>query len=142
MKVRKIAWAILIFFVIVMLGGTITNLVRPLLPKKEETPPSPDPIVTYSIEYVAIQSGKTAEIYEDFWLENGSYPTTYIAGEGAIVSDLKAIVYPSSTEDREFKGWYWDAACTQEFDGTIGENVAGDLTIYAKISVGMWTKNY
>lgn len=141
-KARKIVWAITIIFAAVMLGGAVAKIFAPFLPKKEETPPSSDPIVTYSIEYVAVQGGKVAEIHEDFWLEDGSYPTTYIAGEGAEISELREMIYPSAREDRTFEGWYLDFACTKEVSEGIGKNVAGDLTLYAKISVGYWTANY
>lgn len=98
--------------------------------------------VEYNVTYVAVQNGTVTDIHPDFYKNGGSYPSEYVSGVGATIDDLNGYVYVSAYEDRTFKGWYLDSACTEAFDGTIDKEAVGDITLYAKISVGYWTKNY
>ena len=98
--------------------------------------------VEYDITYVAIQNGKQTDIHADFYKKGGSYPSEYISGAGATIDDLKDSISVGSNENRLFIGWYLDQYCTEEFDGTIDKESVGNITLYAKISVGYWTKNY
>ena len=93
----------------------------------------------YKIEYKAVIEGKAVQVPTAMYKPSGEYPTHFKAGESVTVSDLWSICYNKNT-DYEFKGWYLDEACTQAFDGTI-EN-AGNITLYANISVALWTDNY
>lgn len=98
--------------------------------------------VKYDITYVAVQDGKVTDIHADMYKKGGLYPSEYISGDGATIDDLKGYISVGAYEDRTFKGWYLDEACTEEFDGTIEKEIVGNITLYAKISVGYWTKNY
>lgn len=123
---------------------------------------------TYSISYYAIEEGKVVAINPLLYQENGSYPTSYTAGEEVYISPLKAgWVDISVREDREFKGWYADANCSVLYSGKTETEVEdpewfetgagvrkettyggfwiktqGDLVFYAKLSCGEWTKAY
>lgn len=134
-------------------------------PKKEEPTieePSDDiPGEKFSIAYYAIIDDKREEIYEGMWAKNGSYPASYVSGKETVISDLLGKMTPVEWEgfegtyigapvsdkdnprkDYSFYGWYWDAGLENAFDGTIGENQTGDITLYAKIEIGYWTNNH
>ena len=134
-------------------------------PKKDEPTieqPSDDiPSESYAITYRGIVGGKDGEIYAGMWSTNGSYPTDYVAGKETVISDLLGKMSPVDWEgfegmyigapvmdsdnphkDYSFYGWYLDAGLENEFDGVIDKNQTGDITLYAKISVGYWTNNH
>lgn len=96
----------------------------------------------YNIEYVGVLYGEETEIESGLYRRDGSYPTEYITGQGATVSELKEYYSLTSLKDIAFYGWYTDKACTQAFDGTIEETQTGDVTIYAKLVYWFWTPNY
>lgn len=129
-KVKRI----LLIFGISLLLLTFVSSIALLFSRREK--------VEYGITYVAIQDGKQTDIHGDFFKNGGSYPSEYISGTGATVDDLKSYISVGAYEDRTFKGWYLDKACTEEFDGMIDKKSVGNITLYAKISVGYWTKNY
>lgn len=127
----KIKRALLIFAVTLLSLAFVSSMAF-LFSRAEKT--------EYNITYVAVQNGTVTDIHADFYKVGGSYPLKYISGVATTVDDLEKTVYISSTEDREFRGWYTDKACTQAFDGVISEDSVGDITLYAKISVAYWTK--
>lgn len=96
----------------------------------------------YAISYYTVVNGEAVAIPDYMWKANGNYPTQYESGVGATIDDLVGTYAVSSTEDKEFKGWYLDKEFTQKFDGTIGTAQTGDIVLYAKITSGYWTKNY
>ena len=97
---------------------------------------------THAITYYAVEGGTVSEIPAYMWLTGESYPTTYQAGTGATVGALKAYYSIDSTTDKEFRGWYYDKACTNPFDGTVSADCSHDIVLYAKLTTGSWTKNY
>ena len=96
----------------------------------------------YAINYYTVVNGEAVAIPDYMWKANGNYPTQYESGVGATIDDLVGTYAVSSTEDKEFDGWYLDKEFTQKFDGTIGTAQTGDIVLYAKITSGYWTKNY
>ena len=96
----------------------------------------------YNIEYVGVLYGERTDIMSELYLTKGTYPTEYIAGQGATVSDLREYYPVTDLKDIAFYGWYLDEACTQPFDGTIEETQTGNVTLYAKLVYWMWTPNY
>ena len=89
---------------------------------------------THQIIYYMVIDRQVMGVLEECKLENGNYPTTYTAGVGARVDDLKDFV---DMEDYTlaFLGWYTDRACTIPFDGTIDVAQTGSLALYAKMDV-------
>ncbi len=148
---KKILYALFYGLLAVIVIGAVTNI------KRENHVTEPN---EYSIEYVGVYDGKEERIDDFLFLESGSYPTSYTFGEGAVVSDLRGKMTKTviggqtcyvGTEVSDpkdyckeygFYGWYFDAACTQEFDGEIGARRTGHITLYAKISVSWWTAMY
>ena len=92
-------------------------------------PENPDPVVvTYNITYYAVINGGTpTDIPEGMKATEGKYPTSYVYGEGAVVSELQ------DTDTYDFQGWYIDAACVEEFKSPIATTSATNQTLYAKI---------
>ena len=162
---------------IILLFGSCeaSSTPKPLLPPTtseatSETLPeiSPEPEKRqYSISYYALEYGKVVEINSLLYQEDGSYPTSYTAGEEIYISPLKTgLVDISPNEDRRFKGWYADAACsvmysgktetdkkvpewvdgsgwqTEETYGGFWLKTEGDLVIYAKLECGLWIGPY
>ena len=98
---------------------------------------------TYSITYKRAEHEDEPDLFangSEYALsqENGgNYPTTYKNGTGVTVSDLKE-TFPGVGEDSgtySFNGWYWDSEMETPFDGTIPEDMVGNITLYADISV-------
>lgn len=102
---------------------------------KEETP------LKYTITYRAVRNGMIENIHEDFWKENGNYPTSYISGEETSIDDLKDYVFVSSSQDFVFGGWYWDTEFSKEFNG-VTSKTSGNVTLYAKVTDAYWTGFY
>ncbi len=127
--------------------------------------PSDDKTV-YTISYVMLEGDTEAqEVHTFLWYDAGTYPTSYVEGEGLFVSDLRGRVtrtafdvpedswfYGAGTEtgwvvdpndsckEYEFKGWFLDAACAYPYE--YGKVYEGDLTLYADIGVARWTLPY
>lgn len=144
MKILKVVG--FLFFLLFLFGSFVTGLRScgkedkdPTVPPTTETPTDPS---TYTITYRAVQDGAETDIDESFFKSDGNYPPTYTEGETVHISDLVAVIDVGAYEDRTFEGWYLDGACTQAFDGVIDSEGTNDLTLYAKISVGYWTKAY
>lgn len=91
----------------------------------------------YKILYKAVDYGIVTEIPSVMYKTDGSYPKLYKEGEPVTVSDLQDSY---GDTEYEFFGWYLDEACTQPFSGTMDGNKS--ITLYAKIDVASWTKNY
>ena len=66
----------------------------------------------------------------------GNYPTTYKNGTEVTVSDLKSSFTGTGagSTSYEFNGWYWDSEMETPFDGTIPEDMVGNVTLYAEIT--------
>ena len=118
---------------------------------------------TYTVTYYGIIDGEVVEIPKECYKKDGNYPTSYRAGEQIYISPLEEIAYIGEHEDREFHGWYADAACTTLYsemseeeawyffeEGTYIKEVAGgvtfkakaDITLYAKLTVAYWLGPY
>ncbi len=131
---------------------------------KQEARPTPEK-ETYIVDYVGIFNGVKKEINDVFFLDYGSYPTSYTVGQNVAVDDLhgrtKRTPVPEEWEmpgayttsggffingdintEYEFMGWYLDPECTILFDRVLGDNERGDITLYAKYIVAMWTDLY
>lgn len=91
----------------------------------------------YKILYKAVDYGIVTEIPSVMYKTDGSYPTLFKEGEPVTVSDLQDSY---GDTEYEFFGWFLDEACTQAFSGTVDGNKS--ITLYAKIDVASWTKNY
>ena len=118
----------------------------------------------YTITYLAVEGGKVVELNPLMYEAYGSYPTQYEAGEEVYISPLKSgYVDISPNEDRVFKGWYADEACTflyststtKEHNYALSDKTyttteyggfriktKGDIVIYAKLSCGYWYGPY
>lgn len=118
----------------------------------------------YTITYLAVENGEVVEVNPLMYETYGSYPTQYKAGEEVYISPLKnGYVDISPNEDRVFKGWYADEACTflysttttiekdyvfsdetytQTEYGGFRMKTEGDIVIYAKLSCGYWYGPY
>ena len=103
--------------------------------------PSDEEQTTFLITYAAIIDGETTDIPDGMYVSGRNYPTSYVEGKSATVDDLRATYNVDSYTDYTFKGWYLDEECTKAFE-SITADFTGDVTLYAKISVGYWTKNY
>ena len=68
---------------------------------------------------------------------NGNYPTTYKNGTAVSVSDLKSSFSGTgaNAESYTFDGWYWDTEMETPFEGTIPDDMVGNITLYADITV-------
>lgn len=87
---------------------------------------------TYKIYYyIKTLDGETTTVPDVMRIENGSYPEIYTAGEGTTVSNLINAEYPAFI--LEFLGWYFDSACTIPFNGVVGPENEGDITLYAQV---------
>ena len=87
-----------------------------------------------------------ADIPDGMFNSKGSYPTEWKEGETLSVSALKDFSrnggYPvTEYTTYTFKKWYTDSACTSEFGGEL-KDLIGEVTLYAKMSVATWTRNY
>lgn len=129
--------------------------------------PSPEPsdpvTAEYRIEYRAIENGEEKEIYAPLYQAGGNYPTTYETGKETEISDLNGRVtrtpapdlwggvcfetgaFPdpqNPNKEYEFEGWYLDEKCTEELEnGIIPAGRTGNIVLYAKIQMSLWT-NY
>ncbi len=113
-------------------------------PTEPETPPS-EPL-KFTITYKAVAGSSIVDVPADMFDPNGSYPTLWTEGETLSVSALKDFSrnggYPvSEYTTYTFKKWYTDSACTSEFGGQL-KDLIGEVTLYAKMSVAVWTPNY
>lgn len=115
----------------------------------------------YEISYVGSLDGTVVDIPSVMYSSKGSYPTTYYSGYETKVSDLLGKMEPVSAEWEGFEGtyvgspvdvgdnksfsfygWYWDKACTMEFNGTVSQKPVGDIKLYAKLTVDYWIGPY
>lgn len=131
-----------VFFIILLGGLCLAFLGECLSPSQELPPASNEEVATHTITYKAVVNGEITDIPEGMYLDTGDYPAEYVEGENITISDLRAVYSVSSYKDYEFKGWYTDEACTQSFEGSIPEEFTGNVTLYAKLGVAAWTKNY
>ncbi len=75
--------------------------------------------------------------YASSQLANGNYPTTYKNGTEVTVSDLNSSFTGTGAGSTNyvFNGWYWDSEMETPFEGTIPDDMVGNITLYADISV-------
>ena len=75
--------------------------------------------------------------YTSSQLANGNYPTTYKNGTEVTVSDLNSSFTGTGAGSTNyvFNGWYWDSEMETPFEGTIPDDMVGNITLYADISV-------
>ena len=101
----------------------------------------------YTITYRAIENGTETDIYAPLFREDGTYPVKYNEGDTVSISDLYGkdhFFLDPNNNNRElsFMGWYLDKECQTPLDSIAAANLHGDITVYAKISVAIWTKPY
>lgn len=113
----------------------------------------------YGISYVGSLDGTVVDIPSVMYSSKGSYPTTYYSGYETKISDLLGKMDPvewdgwkgaysgspvevGNNKTFSFYGWYWDKACTMEFNGTVSQESVGDIKLYAKLTVDYWSPNY
>ena len=173
---RKVLITSLAFVMLFICSCGVTPKPKPILPpitsegtseSPHETPPETKK-EEYSISYYAVEYGKVVEINPLMYQENGSYPTSYTAGEEIYISPLKSgYIDISPNEDRRFKGWYADVGCsvmysgktetdkqvpdwmgdgsgwlTEETYGGFWIKTQGDLVVFAKLECGLWIGPY
>lgn len=132
-KLKDLGSLIAIILMLCTIVGLLTSLCSTLFPEKEITP--------YTVTYKAVRDSRIERIHEDLWLKDGEYPETYVPGEKLEVSDLQEYIFPSEREEYRFEGWYLDEKCKTKFTGNT-EGLDGNITLYAKIRVCLWTKFY
>ena len=89
--------------------------------------------------------------------DNSLYPATYKEGTSTTIGNYeinKTVTEGNKQMKYSFGGWFTDASCTTEFEGTIPATATGTFKLYAKITSqdvtpqepanddGNWTKNY
>ncbi len=89
--------------------------------------------------------------------DNSLYPATYKEGATAAIGDYetnKTVTEGNKKIKYSFGGWFTNASCTTEFEGTISATATGTFKLYAKITSEdvtpqapadddrNWTKNY
>lgn len=91
--------------------------------------PEPEPVPeTKTIAYYAVINGGTpVAVPAEMKTTGGSYPVEYTVGTGATVSNLQDVA------QYDFIGWFVNQACDNAFNGTIGTDANGDVTLYAKV---------
>ncbi len=50
--------------------------------------------------------------------------------------------YIDENTEYEFEGWYLDKGCTVAYDGILGDDEQGDITLYAKLFRVLWSEFY
>ncbi len=141
-------------------------------PPEDTPPEEKPEAATYTVNYVMYAENKLQAVLPFLYLEGGRYPTSYTEGETLTVDDLhgkmnKVTVnwgtgnpFEDETEEKPITmwagsgvmdpnnpnkdylvyGWYLDPDCTVEF--VNGGAYLGNLTLYAKVSVGYWSDWY
>ena len=151
MRVRSVLKGVGIALCIIFLLGFISTFFdwgENVKPKKYD----------YKITYLRADTGEDILKEYSFMLQSdGTYPEGYsndsetfeisaLSGGrketeyGTILYEVYAPGEPNT--GYSFIGWYLDEACTQAFDGYVERGTVGDLTLYAKISVSVWTDFY
>lgn len=168
-KVKNIITTVVCILLAVTLCGVMAMLFRkPTIqdPNDSTSSDSSSEAVTYAITYRMVSDGTEEEVYAPLFKANGIYPTRYAEGESVTVSDLNGRttrtplsgtydglngLYLLSGEFNdpydayrtfEFFGWYLDPECSIELENNTFQDKAEDITLYAKISIGIWTKAY
>lgn len=128
----------------VFIGGSMALIVRNIdFPSFNRLQIQSPTAVEYSISYkMVVDGGEAEDVYEGLFKDEGKYPTTYSSDVGTMIDDLNKRVDITGTTDYNFEGWYLDEALTIKFNGVIYPSAIGDITFYAKISKGYWTKFY
>lgn len=145
---------------VILAAVTLTGIIAALAKKKKD-----EPAAVYTVSYAAIENGRVTSIYAPLFKKDGTYPASYVEGETFTVSDLNGRTtrtpvpecwgwdgaYVSTGEFTdpynanrtfEFLGWFLDGECLVPFDSAASADLHGDIVLYAKISVGIWTSFY
>lgn len=158
-KLKNILYSACCVVLAAMLFVLTLSLCRVISGNSNDKTTKPTTPIAYSITYKMVSGGEVQEVYEPLFKENGNYPIYYEAGETITVSDLNgrassvdlpygevvtgAFLDPNNSQrDFVFKGWYLDEACTVLLVNNSFCNLYEDITLYAKVSIGYWTKNY
>ena len=96
-------------------------------PQEPQQPEPPAPVVKTITYYAVINNGTPVEVPDALKTTGGNYPVEYTVGVGATVSVLQDV------NEYDFIGWYVNASCDNEFEGTIDTNANGDVVLYAKV---------
>ncbi len=137
---KKIIRGIGIFFVAIMFSGLTAFIFRGFLCENNAVDTLPTD--TYKITYRMVVDGEESAVYPALFSSDGNYPLKYNTGEEVSVSELESFVWAGAYSDYTFNGWYMDKELSVVFDGTINSETTGDITLYADIVQGFWSKNY
>lgn len=101
----------------------------------KEDNPTPTQTVEHTITYAAViddgTEKTTTSIPAGMYKTDGTYPTKYVEGTGATISDLKE--YTDEDFKYTFGGWFSDEACETAFE-SIGKDAKDDVKVYAKVT--------
>lgn len=166
-KVKNIITTVVCILLAVTLCGVMAMLFRkPTIqaPNDSTSSDSSNEAVTYAITYRMVSDGTEEKVYAPLFKAKGIYPKRYAEGESVTVSDLngRTTRTPLSGDGLdglcfvtgefndpydacrtfEFFGWYLDPECSIELENNTFTDKAEDITLYAKISIGIWSKAY
>lgn len=139
--------------------------IEPSEPITPIEPNEPNDGVEYTITYRMVANGTEEDIYEPLFRSDGEYPTVYTEGDRITISDLNGKVTKTPVPDSwgmdgaytikgdftdpnnsnrtfEFYGWFLDSECTLAVSDNTIYNASGDITLYAKIFIGIWSNFY
>ncbi|MBQ4053088.1 MAG: InlB B-repeat-containing protein [Clostridia bacterium] len=137
---KKLGNKILNILLIVAVVSLVASLAS-VFSKKSEKKETAEQTYEYTISYRMVLDGELEEIPEAMYKPGGSYPKGYSSDESVKIDRLQSGVI-SKNEDLEFYGWYLDDDCTLKFSGTIEKGQSGNLILYAKCGIAMWTDFY
>lgn len=166
-KTKNIISAILCVLLAFTLFGVMSTLCRHFPSDTPSDSPTTPPVANYdySIRYCMVVKDTEQEVYEPLFKKDGEYPVGYNEGDTITVSDLNGKVtktpVPESwgvgeayfetgdfTDPNDyhrsfgFYGWFLDSACTVAVSDNTLSDMSGDITLYAKISISIWTDFY
>lgn len=160
MKGKTLVKGLLVALIVIVTVGLIAGIFIKKAPAPEHK------VYDYQISYIRADTGEDImENYKFMLKKTGTYPIGYNANSATFtISDLKGKMEPapvawgeffkgtyvgtevSDPEDKKksygFYGWFLDQECTVEFEGTVHEGAAENLTVYAKILESRWTGSY
>ena len=93
-----------------------------------------------TITYKAVIINEVIDIPSQMFKENGSYPTSYNEGEDIFTIDDLESSCVINGENYSFQGWYSASDCKTAFAG-VNKQTCGNMVVYAKINVEVWSPN-
>ena len=97
-----------------------------------------------TITYQMVIKDEVQNVMVGMYKDGANYPKWYNEGESVTIDNLKSQYQTFNSDgsgvEYNFKGWYLDEACEQEFTG-ITTQTRGDITLYAKITYASWSPN-